>query len=316
MRKIFIEDMKPEAHIEGYFGLKHKNVRTTKNDKLYLDLVLVDKSGEINAKMWDGVKEVKDSLIEGKPVAVKGYVSIYSKKLQLTIKKIRPVNEEDHKHGYKFQDLVLSSDKDIDKIWSEIQDLIKSIKNIHLRELTNKIYQEYEDELKTYPASMKLHHAYRGGLLEHVHLCAKNAMGICHNYPELDLDLVLSGILLHDIGKIEELTSGINIKYTDRGNFSGHLVIGWNKLNKAINEIEFFPEELRNKLEHILLSHHGKMEWGSPIEPAFPEAAIVFYADKIDTYLKQMKNAINQDESEENWTDTRNYFRRPLYKKQ
>jgi 3'-5' exoribonuclease len=162
---------------------------------------------------------------------------------------------------------------------------------------------------------MTLHHAYRGGLLEHIHLCALNGLGICKNYPHIDKDLVLAGILLHDIGKLDELTSGINIKYTDRGNFSGHLVIGWDKLNRAIQEIEYFPTTLRAKLEHIMLAHHGKMEWGSPREPAFPEAAIVFYADKIDTYLKQMDNAIKQDESDSDWTDNRNYFRRALYKK-
>lgn len=315
MQKIFIEDMQPEAHIEGYFGLKQKNVRTTRNDKLYLDLTLVDKTGEINAKMWDGVAKVKDALAEGDSVAVRGYVSIYSRKLQLTIKKIRPVNEDDREHGFNFLDLVLSSDRDIDKLWSEIEDMIKSIKNIHLRELTNNIYQELEDELKTFPASMSLHHAYQGGLLEHIYHCAKNGLGICRNYPELDQDLVLSGILLHDIGKIDELTSGINIKYTDRGNFAGHLVLGRDRINEAIDEIDFFPEELHNKLEHIMLAHHGKMEWGSPREPAFSEAAIVFYADKIDTYLKQMKEAISDDESEGNWTDNRNYFHRVLYKK-
>ena len=315
MKKIFIEDMEPEAHIEGYYGLKQKNVRTTRKDKLYLDLVLVDKSGEIGAKMWDGVAEIKDSLVEGQPVAVKGFVSVYSNNLQLTVKKIRPVNEKDRDHGYDFKDLVLSSEMDIDKIWSEIQDIIKSIKNIHLRELINSIYQELEDDLKTYPASMTLHHAYRGGLLEHIYLCTKNGLGICRNYSHLNKDLVIAGILLHDIGKLEELSSGINIKYTDRGNFTGHLVLGWNKLNEAIKEIEFFPEHLKNKLEHILLSHHGKMEWGSPREPAFPEAAIVFYADKVDTYLKQMENAIEQDESDNEWTDNRNYFRRAIYKK-
>ena len=315
MEQIYIEDMKEDKKVEGYFGVKEKNVRTSRSGNLYLDLTLVDHTGQINAKMWNDIKEVKDTFSEGDAVAIKGYISLYNQKLQMTIQNIRPVREEDKQHGYDFVNLIKSSEKNLEEVWNSLQDIIETIGTEELKTLTQQIYTKWEEQLKVYPAAMKLHHAYRGGLLEHIHNCTKNAVSIGHNYPDYNLDLIKTGALLHDIGKIKELTPGINIDYTDKGNFAGHLVLGRDILIENIREIDDFPEILQNKLEHILLSHHGRLEWSSPKEPSFPEAAIIYYSDKVDTYLEQMQNAIDEDRSDGDWTGNRNYFHRVLYKK-
>jgi len=315
MEQIYIEDMKEDKKVEGYFGVKEKNVRTSRSGNLYLDLTLVDHTGQINAKMWNDIKEVKDTFSEGDAVAIKGYISLYNQKLQMTIQNIRPVREEDKQHGYDFVNLIKSSEKNLEEVWNSLQDIIETIGTEELKTLTQQIYTKWEEQLKVYPAAMKLHHAYRGGLLEHIHNCTKNAVSIGQNYPDYNLDLIKTGALLHEIGKIKELTPGINIDYTDKGNFAGHLVLGRDILIENIREIDNFSEILQNKLEHILLSHHGRLEWSSPKEPSFPEAAIIYYSDKVDTYLEQMQNAIDEDRSDGDWTGNRNYFHRVLYKK-
>lgn len=161
---------------------------------------------------------------------------------------------------------------------------------------------------------MRLHHAYQGGLLEHIFNTVKIAKSICEVYDEIDKELFITGILIHDIGKIRELSGGYIFDYTDEGNFIGHVVLGRDMLIEEAREIEGFPELLRLKLEHIILSHHGKYEWQSPKEPAFPEAQLVYQIDEIDTRLYQMKSSIESDVSKGKWTTKSNYFKRVLYK--
>ena len=199
-------------------------------------------------------------------------------------------------------------------MWTDIQKGINSIQNTFIKQLVQSIYNEHEESIKTHPASMILHHAFRGGLLEHTHSMLNIAEGICKNYSELDRDLIVSGVLLHDIGKLKELAPGLATSYTDCGNFVGHIVIGRDILLNAIAKIDGFPDLLKLKMEHIILSHQGKLEWQSPKEPMFPEALLVYFIDEIDTRINQMKREIESDTTEGDWTNKNNYFHRPLYK--
>jgi len=161
---------------------------------------------------------------------------------------------------------------------------------------------------------MILHHAFRGGLLEHTHSMIKIAGAVCQNYPDMERDLIISGVLLHDIGKLVELEPGLATDYTDAGNFVGHIVLGRDILLKGISQIEDFPELIKLKMEHIILSHQGKLEWQSPKEPMFPEALVVFFIDELDTRINQMNREIESDKSDGLWTSKNNYFHRPLFK--
>ena len=315
MERKFIKDFQENMPVSAFFVVFSKSFRKTKTDKEYLDLTLMDKSGTINAKIWDNVDSITPKFEKGDPVAVKAFITSFNNELQLKIDSIRKViPEQDRDYGFNYEDLIPSTKKDIQQMWADIQDGISSIKNSHLRQLVQSIYSEYEEALKTHPASMILHHAFRGGLLEHTHSMLNIAEGICRNYSELDCDLIVSGVLLHDIGKLKELEPGLATNYTDSGNFIGHIVIGRDILLNAISKIDGFPELLKLKMEHIILSHQGKLEWQSPKEPMFPEALIVYFIDEIDTRINQMTREIESDKTEGDWTNKNNYFHRPLYK--
>ncbi len=315
MPKKFIKDLKSGDTVAGYFGILQKAQKITRQDKPYLDLILVDKSGRISAKMWDNVEQVTDDIVEGRAVAVKGRVDTYNEQLQLVVKDIRLVDEErDKAFGFSFDDIIQTTQKDIAAMWRNIRQAIDSIQNSYLKQVVDNIFTKYAAKIKIFPASMILHHSYRGGLLEHLQAMVTHGETLCKIYTQADRDLVITGVLLHDIGKLNELEPGITTNYTDAGNFIGHLVLGRDIFLHAAAEIEDFPEELKYKIEHIILSHQGRMEWASPKEPQFLEALLVYYIDEMDTRINQLQRAIESDESEGNWTTKKNYFKRPLYK--
>jgi len=315
MERKFIKDFQENMTVSGFFAVFSKELRKTKTDKEYLDLTLVDKTGSINAKIWDKVGEFSNKFEKGDPVAVKAYVTSYNNELQLKIDSVRRVIlDQDKDFGFNYADIIPTTEKDIEKMWNEIQSAIQSIENQNIKRIVLDIYGEHKETIKTHPASMILHHAFRGGLLEHTHSMLKIADGICKNYSELDRDFVISGILLHDIGKLIELEPDLATTYTDSGNFIGHIVLGRDILLKAISKIDDFPELLKLKMEHMILSHQGKLEWQSPKEPMFLEALVVYYIDEIDTRINQMKREIESDKTEGDWTSKKNYFHRPLYK--
>ncbi|MCD6204315.1 MAG: HD domain-containing protein [Candidatus Marinimicrobia bacterium] len=315
MERKFISDFRENMTVSGFFMVFSKDIRIAKNNNPYLNITLMDKTGTIQAKIWDNVETFSEKFEKGDPVAVKGTITSFNNELQLKISSIRRVvPAQDKAYGYTLDDLIPSTQKDIGQMWQAIMDSIDRITNPFLQKLLRIIYTEHESILKTHPASMILHHAFRGGLLEHTHAMLNVAIGICNTYPELDKELVISGVLLHDIGKIRELDSGLATDYTDCGNFIGHIVLGRDILLETIAKIDDFPEMLKLKLEHIILSHQGKLEWQSPKEPSFPEALIVYFIDEMDTRLNQMTRELSNDNAEGNWTNKNNYFRRPLFK--
>ena len=315
MDKKFIVDFQENETISGYFCVLTKSLKKTKDGKDYISVELTDKTGKIDAKIWDRAAEFNDKFDQGDAVAVKGQIVSYNEMPQIKIDLIRQASEEiDKPHGFDLADLIPTTSKDIDQMWSDVQQTIESIGEEPLKSLARSVYQKNEIQLKRHPGSMVLHHAYLGGLLEHIQSMCNLAVHVCENYPELNRDLVLTGVLLHDIGKLSELKFTTVGSYSDEGYLLGHIVIGRDMLREAAAQIANFPERQLLKLEHILLSHHGKLEWQSPREPLFPEALAVYYIDEIDTRLFQMKHEIEADSSDGNWTSRNNYFKRSLYK--
>ena len=316
MSKQFISELKEGDIVSSFFGVFKKAILKTKTANEYIDITLMDSTGIINAKVWDNVESVKKMFGQGEAVAVKGQVVEFKEELQIKVNHIRRVEfDADKNYGFSFADLIPSTNKDVDSMWNEIQGFIQTIENPHLKDVVNDIFSNNIKVLKEYPASMILHHAYRGGFLEHLHSMSKLAIAVGDIYEEIDSDLLLTGVLLHDIGKLKELETGLITSYTDEGNFIGHLVLGRDMLLDAISKIDNFPEILKLKLEHIILSHQGKYEWHSPKEPSFLEALMVYLIDETDTRLNQMKRDIETDTTDGDWTSKKNYFRRPLYKR-
>jgi len=315
MSKTFISDLKENDRVTSFFGVFSKAVRRTKENKIYLDLILVDRTGKINAKIWDDVENLAEQFEAGDAVKVQGTVTIFNNELQIKVEKIRRVvPERDRAEGYDAGDLILSTSKNIESMWEDLQQIIQSLKNPFLKAVVGTIYEKYGEQLKIHPGSMILHHAFRGGLLEHIYTMCQVAEGVCQAYTELDRDLVMSGILLHDIGKLVELEAGMAVSYTDAGYFLGHIVLGRDIVRDQCLAINGFPEILRLQLEHILLSHQGKHEFQSPREPQFLEALVVYYIDELDTRFNQMKNDIATDLNEGKWTAKGGYFKRVLFK--
>ncbi len=307
-----IQQFQTGHKIQGFYLCTEKNIRNTKNGDVYLDLVLVDKTGSVRAKVWDKVEYFSKQFDIGHPVAVKGIVSDYNSQTQLTVSNIKHISDDSYdKYGYSTDLLAPQIEHDIDHLWKEIQSFIQSLKRPY-KHLCKKIFTQYEDSIKQIPASVHHHHQVKGGFLLHTVNVCKIAQSIIELYPTLNSDLVCAGLLLHDIGKVKSMTGDLINDYTDSGRLIGHSVLGRDILIEACSKSNVL-EDVQSKLEHIILSHQGNIENGSVIEPKFPEALLIHHIDNMDARLTQMIEIIENDPNSD-WTDTRNPFHRQLFK--
>jgi 3'-5' exoribonuclease len=310
-----IENFKEGDSIQGFYLCVQKHIRHTRSGDLYLDLELRDISGHISGKIWDTVSELNEKFEAGDAVAVSGDVESFMDRPQLVVRKINKATVQHYsRYGFDPAHVVPTSKKDPIKMWNEIEDIINGMKNKYLQSLVATIYKSNKKQLMIHPASVKMHHNFRSGFLEHILTMAQIAKKISPLYS-VDLDLVLAGVLLHDIGKLKEINSEYEAEYTDEGNLIGHIVIGRDMVLSAINKIRKFPEDLSQKMEHIILSHQGKYEWQSPKMPSFPEALLVHMIDIMDAKMNLMDIAYTEDQEPGKFTNRHNYFRIPLLKK-
>ncbi len=306
----FIEGEK----IQGFYLCVEKHLRHTRSGDLYLELQLRDRSGSVNAKLWDKVEELGAKFAAGDPVAVSGQVEQYNQRLQLIIKKINRASIQHYaRYGYDPGLIVPTSDRDPKELWKTLTRHIRRMKNPDLRRLVSNIYRRRRDRLLFLPASMSIHHNYRGGYLEHVLSMVEIAVFLADHY-RLDRDLLLTGVLLHDIGKVDELQGEFSTEYSDEGNFIGHIVSGNDIVRDGLAAQENFPRELALKVRHMVLAHQGTHEWGSPRKPVFREALVLHLIDNLDAKLNLLERIVDDDPNAGNWTDLRNYFRTALFK--
>lgn len=311
-----IRSFKVNDEIRAYLLLKEKHLRLTREGKPYLDVLLSDRSGSIMGKIWEHAGDIEPMIETGAPVGVRAIVEDFRGRQQLNITRIVPVNEEDFaSKGFSWELILPHTEKNPEKMWKFIDKTIKKINNQWLKSLLQTLIIENQSKIMKHPASLRLHHATSGGFLEHLVYMLNLGQHASKQY-KLDTDLVIAGILLHDIGKLEELSGYPDNNFTDEGQFLGHTALGYVMVEKAIAAIPDFPGELRLKIQHILLSHHGQYEYQALKKPAFPEALLVHYLDELDVRMDMMKNAINQELDDGDWTSLNNYFRVPLYKKQ
>ena len=299
----------------GYFLCAYKETRAGRSGSEFLFLSLQDATGQVVAKLMTDVDRYKDQFEAGEFVRVEGRGSVYAGQLQLVLSSIRRVNpEQDRQHGFREEDAVLSAPRPIDEMWEELQGHLRSVRNDHIRILLNRIVADHESQLRVWPAAQQIHHAYRGGFLEHITKMAEVGRYLARSYGASE-DLVLAGVVLHDIGKLHELAyEGGQGTYTRDGNLVGHIVLGIIMARETINGISGFPDELRAQVEHLIASHHGIREHGSPVEPKTIEAFILATVDELDAKLNQVRRAIAEDASDDEFTGWNKRLGRVLYK--
>jgi len=240
---------------------------------------------------------------------------VYNGQVQLLLSTIRRVNpDQDRLQGFREDECILSSPRPIDEMWEELQTHLRAVRNEHLGVLLNRIIADHEEQLRIWPAAQTIHHAYRGGFLEHITKMAEVGRLVARAYGA-DEDLVFTGVVLHDIGKLQELAyEGGAGSYTRDGNMVGHIALGLILVREAVNGIQGFPVELRAQVEHLVASHHGTREYGSPVEPKSIEAFILAAVDDLDAKLNQVRHAIGESGGTDEFTSWNKRMGRVLYK--
>ena len=299
----------------GFFLCPYKELRAGRSGSEFIFLTLQDASAQVVAKVMADVDRYKNEFEAGEFVRVEGRGSLYNGEVQLVLSAIRRVNpDQDRREGFREEDAILSAPRPIDEMWSELQGHLGAVRNDHLRVLLNRIVADHAEQLRVWPAASVIHHAYRGGFLEHITKMAEVGRGVAAAYGA-DWDLVLAGIVLHDIGKLQELAyEGGSASYTRDGNLVGHIALGIVMAREAMQGISGFPDELRAQVEHLIASHHGTREHGSPVEPKTVEAFILASIDELDAKLSQVRKAVAEDSSADEFTAWHKRLGRVLYK--
>ena len=297
--------------VTSSFVVVSKQVKPKKTGEPYLALTLGDRSGLIEAKMWDNVEDALNAFDQDDYIKVKGLVNKYKNRFQLTIHKLRRLGQSE----VDFADYLPKTTKDIGELWQTLSGFVESFQNPHLKSLVQAFMADPEiaEAYRNAPAAKTLHHAYIGGLLDHVVSLFKSCDLICRNYPQINRDLLLTGAFLHDIGKIYELTYHRSFTYTTRGQLLGHMIIELEMLQAKLEAFPDFPDELKTLIEHLIISHHGEYEFGSPKLPMFPEALMLHYMDDLDSKMESMRAHFEREaELDSPWTSYNSSLGRPL----
>ncbi len=293
MKSPYVNELKPDQIITGSFLVSSKEVRQSKKGDAYLSLQLSDRTGELDARMFDKVAEVVETFERDDFVKVKGLIQVYHNRPQLTLHTIHRLDGRE----VDFSDYFPASARDPEEMWSELRGFAAGIGNPHLHKLVAALLDDDEiaRRYRRAPAAKQIHHAYLGGLVEHVlSLCHLARMAAGH-YPMIDGDLLLTGVILHDLGKIHELSYERGFSYSDEGQLLGHMLIGVRLVEEKLRGIPDFPPRLRSLVEHMIISHHGQLEFGSPKTPVFPEAMLLHYLDDLDSKMECMRHLIEGD---------------------
>lgn len=297
--------------VTSTFVVVAKQIKPKKTGEPYLALTLGDRSGQLEAKMWDNVEEVLNAFDQDDFLKIKGLVNKYKNRFQLTIHKLRKLGDTE----IEFSDYLPKTTKNIEELWQTLTGFIDSFQDPHLKALVQAFMSDPEiaSAYRNAPAAKTLHHAYIGGLLDHVVSLFRSCDLIARNYPQVNRDLLLTGAFLHDIGKIHELTYHRSFTYTTRGQLLGHMIIELEMLQEKLAAIPEFPADLKTLVEHLIISHHGEYEFGSPKLPMFPEALLLHYMDDLDSKMEAMRAQFEREaEMESPWTGYNASLGRPL----
>ena len=313
----FINEINAGETVDDIYMATQPILRSTSRGDLYIAMYLSDRTGQLNGRMWQATEQIYNALDQAGFVHIKGRSEIYQNAMQVIINDVRVVDAE----SVSLDDFLPKCEKDIGKMFAEVKTIVSQIKNQQLKTLIEAFLDD-DELMKKYcqvPGGVKMHHSYLGGMLEHTLSMLKVAKVILPLYPNVQADLVLAGIFLHDIGKTKELSYEIAFSYTDAGQLVGHLVQSVVMINEKVKELAEkdveFDGAILNVLEHIILSHHGQYEFGSPKLPAMAEAFMVNYIDDLDAKMNQVTGAIENDPGDSNWTEWKRGLETRLYRK-
>lgn len=302
MKQFFVKDaaLNQGKVITSLFVVVSKEVRTRRQGSAYWHFLLGDRTGLIQAKLWEK-PELGGPIQPDQHVKIEGRVTRYQDRAEITIMRLRIASPEEVDPA----DFLPASTRSIEAMWAELASIIESVENLHVRRILRSFY---EDEaiapgLRRSPAAKSYHHAFLGGLLEHILSLCRLCELVQQNYSWLSRDLLLAAAMLHDIGKIHELTCERSITYTVRGELLGHIALGLEMLHAKIVDLQNVPEELATVLEHLILSHHGELQYGSPVEPATAESLVFHLLDNLDSKVAALGAGIRPEQSSLLWTE-------------
>jgi 3'-5' exoribonuclease len=300
MKSPFVAELRADQTISTFFLVSEKEIRSTKDSRRYLRLELTDRTGSIEARMWDGFEKDAATFEREGYVKVQARVENYRGKLQLAIDRVRRAELSE----VASEDYLPQTKLDVDALYGKVREYGAGIQNPFLRRLVASVLEDPEivPRLKRAPAAKMMHHAYLGGLIEHVVSLCGLARLVAAHYPEVDGDLLMTGVLLHDIGKLDELSYDRSIGYTTSGQLLGHILLEYELVSKKMDVIEGFPAELKTLVQHMLISHHGQYEFGSPKRPMFREALLLHYLDDMDSKMAATRGALESEAGDEQWT--------------
>ncbi|UCD85842.1 MAG: HD domain-containing protein [Deltaproteobacteria bacterium] len=313
MERVRIDQIKEKDLIESVFLVKSKNLAVAKSGKPYLNLVLMDRSGEIEAKVWDEAEEASRLFDQNDFIKLRGKVTSYQGQLQIVISQVKRYDEE----KVEIKEFQPATERDTEVMFQELMEMVDQVKDQHLKRLLNLIFEEERVAklFKIAPAAKSMHHVYLGGLLEHTLSVARLILLVSRHYQNINQDLLLAGGILHDIGKVYELTYDRAFDYSDRGKLIGHIIIGAELIEEKIRNIPDFPTELAMLLKHMILSHHGEYEYGSPKRPKTVEAIILHYLEDMDSKVSSVQSLIKKEgETKSKWTSYHRLYDRYIYK--
>ncbi len=314
MKKTMISELKEGMIVDSTFLIKGKTFGTGKTGKDYLTLIIGDKSGDLDARVWDNAKDIDSMVGINNIVQVRGRVNNYKGKLQISIDEIRWIDRA----SVEISDYMILSPRLADDMLYELKMLMSTIDNEHLKGLVNLFFanEQMVNLFKISSAAKTIHHAYAGGLLEHTLNVVRLSDMIMSVYEGVDRSLLLTSALFHDIGKIRELGGDLTTEYTDEGRLIGHIVIGTQIIDELISGLKNFPRELALLLKHNILSHHGELEYGSPKRPKTLEAIILHYIEDMDSKVAGIRALIKKESNVEgDWTSYHPSYNRYFYKK-
>ena len=313
----FINEINPGEAIDDIYIVKDPILRSTTRGDLYIAMFLQDRTGQVNGRMWQATETIYKALPKPGFVHIQGRSELYQNNLQVIINNVSVVDTS----NVSIDDFLAQTDKDTKQMFEDIKKIVSQVKNPQLKALVETFLADTElmDKFCNAPGGMKLHHGYIGGLLEHTHNMLQVAVAILPLYPDIQADLVLAGIFLHDIGKTEELSYDMAFSYTDSGQLIGHISKSLVMINQKADALRTkgtqIDQTVLDAIGHIILSHHGQYEFGSPKLPATAEAFMVYYIDDLDAKMNQVTTLIENDMSDSNWTGWNNSLQTKLYKK-
>ena len=306
--------MQAQSAGSGFYLCVRKEIRTGRNGGEFLAIVLQDISGDIAGKIFNDVDTLKQEFEAGEFVKVQARGSVYNQRLELLIDKIRRVHaERDRLDGFREEDCIRASPHSADEMWAALEAHVASVEDRDIRSLLDRVLITHAAKLKIWPAAQTVHHAYRSGLLEHILKLIETATALAAAY-DARRDLLVAGVILHDIGKLQELSYDTATQYSVEGNLIGHITLGVRMLHEAAAAVPDFPPMLLTELEHMVLSHHGSKEFGSPVEPMTVEAFILATCDELDARLHQIHSHLADDGSDAPFTTYHSRMKRVFFK--